>query len=163
LETAKQKVRAAQGGWNSRDAVSVAQAYTTNSRWRNRDTFLTGRAEIEAFLTRKWQLEREQRLIKKLWAYAGNRIEVCFAYEWHKAYGRWFRSFGIENWEFAAGGLMQRRIASINDLAIRKDERKFHWPHWLGQHKTSPPRSTPRLNLHVCFGSQPDNPTLGLK
>lgn len=127
-ETATQKVRAAEDGWNSRDPARVAQAYTENSQWRNRAEFLTGRAEIEGFLTRKWQREQEYRLIKELWTYAENRIAVRFAYEWHDADGRWFRSYGNENWEFAPDGLMQRRIASINDLAIREGERKLLWP-----------------------------------
>jgi uncharacterized protein len=127
-ETATQKVRAAEDGWNSRDPAKVAQAYTEDSQWRNRAEFLTGRNEIEGFLTRKWQREQEYRLIKELWTYAENRIAVRFAYEWHDADGQWFRSYGNENWEFTADGLMQRRIASINDLAISEGERKFHWP-----------------------------------
>tara|TARA_R110002072_G_scaffold19422_4_gene71911 strand:- start:655 stop:1119 length:465 start_codon:yes stop_codon:yes gene_type:complete len=127
-ETATQKVRAAEDGWNSRDPAKVAQAYTEDSQWRNRAEFLTGRTEIEAFLTRKWQSEQEYRLIKELWTYAENRIAVRFAYEWRDGDGQWFRSYGNENWEFAADGLMQRRIASINDLAISEGERKFHWP-----------------------------------
>lgn len=127
-ETAKQKVRAAEDGWNSRNPEKVALAYTEDSQWRNRDEFLTGRAVIEGFLTRKWQREREYRLIKELWAYTENRIAVRFAYEWHDADGQWFRSYGNENWEFAPDGLMQRRIASINDLKISEGERKLHWP-----------------------------------
>ena len=127
-ETATQKVRAAEDGWNSRDPAKVAQAYTEDSQWRNRAEFLTGRNAIEGFLTRKWQREQEYRLIKELWTFAENRIAVRFAYEWHDADGQWFRSYGNENWEFAADGLMQRRIASINDLAISEAERKFHWP-----------------------------------
>ena len=127
-ETATQKVRAAEDGWNSRDPAKVAQAYTEDSQWRNRAEFLTGRNAIEGFLIRKWQREQEYRLIKELWTYAENRIAVRFAYEWHDADGQWFRSYGNENWEFAADGLMQRRIASINDLAISEGERKFHWP-----------------------------------
>lgn len=127
-ETAAQKVRAAEDGWNSRDPARVALAYTTDSVWRNRAEFIEGRTEIEAFLQRKWKREREYRLIKELWAHDGNRIAVRFAYEWHDEGGNWFRSYGNENWEFAASGLMRRRIASINDLAITEPERKFHWP-----------------------------------
>ncbi len=127
-ETASQKVRAAEDGWNARDPAKVAQAYTADSQWRNRAEFLRGRTEIEAFLTRKWQRENDYRLIKELWTFAENRIAVRFAYEWHDAEGNWFRSYGNENWEFAADGLMQRRIASINDLAIDETERKFRWP-----------------------------------
>ena len=127
-ETAKQKVRAAEDGWNSRDPAKVALAYTADSQWRNRSAFLTGRAEIEAFLSAKWEKERDYRLIKELWTFAGNRIAVRFAYEWCDADGNWLRSYGNENWEFAADGLMQRRIASINDLAISEADRKFHWP-----------------------------------
>ena len=123
-----QKVRAAEDGWNSRDPAKVALAYTEDSQWRNRSDFLSGRTAIEAFLTEKWQREKEYRLIKELWAFAGNRIAVRFAYEWHDIDGQWFRSYGNENWEFAADGLMQRRIASINDLPIAMKERKFHWP-----------------------------------
>lgn len=127
-ETAAQKVRAAEDGWNSRDPARVALAYTPDSVWRNRAEFIEGRTEIEAFLQRKWQREREYRLIKELWAHDGNRIAVRFAYEWLDEGGHWFRSYGNENWEFAASGLMRRRIASINDLAITEPERKFHWP-----------------------------------
>ena len=127
-ETAAQKARAAEDAWNSRDPARVALAYTPDSRWRNRSTFLTGRAEIEAFLTDKWAREMDYRLIKEVWAFAGNRIAVRFAYEWHDATGAWFRSYGNENWEFDADGLMQRRFASINDLPITEAERKFHWP-----------------------------------
>jgi uncharacterized protein len=127
-ETAAQKARMAEDAWNSRDPARVALAYTPDSRWRNRSTFLTGRAEIEAFLTAKWSREHDYRLIKEVWAFGGNRIAVRFAYEWHDADGAWFRSYGNENWEFDADGLMQRRIASINDLPITVAERKFHWP-----------------------------------
>ena len=127
-ETAAQKVRAAEDGWNSRDPTRVALAYTPDSVWRNRAEFIEGRTEIESFLQRKWKREREYRLIKELWAHDGNRIAVRFAYEWHDEGGNWFRSYGNENWEFAASGLMRRRIASINDLAITEPERKFHWP-----------------------------------
>lgn len=139
-ETATQKVRAAEDGWNSRDPAKVALAYTADSQWRNRAEFLAGRREIETFLTRKWQREQDYRLIKELWAFAGNRIAVRFAYEWHDADGQWFRSYGNENWEFAPDGLMQRRIASINDLPIAESERRFHWP--LGLRPDSHPGLT---------------------
>lgn len=128
LETATQKVRLAEDAWNSRDPARVALAYTEDSRWRNRSEFLQGRAEIEAFLARKWQQEREYRLIKELWTFGGNRIAVRFAYESHDAAGRWQRSYGNENWEFDEHGLMRLRVASINDLPISDSERKFHWP-----------------------------------
>ncbi len=128
LETARAKVRAAEDGWNSRDPAKVAQAYTPDSRWRNRAEFLTGRSEIEAFLERKWARELDYRLIKELWTFAENRIAVRFAYEWRDDGGHWFRSYGNENWEFEADGLMRRRIASINDLPIAGADRKFHWP-----------------------------------
>jgi nuclear transport factor 2 (NTF2) superfamily protein len=127
-DTAIQKVRLAEDAWNSRDPQRVALAYTTDSRWRNRNEFLHGRAEIEAFLQRKWQHELEYRLIKELWAYDANRIAVRFAYEWRDDGHHWFRSYGNENWEFDEHGLMRLRFASINDLAIAFDERKFHWP-----------------------------------
>ncbi|WP_269532463.1 nuclear transport factor 2 family protein [Chitinimonas sp. BJYL2] len=122
------KVRAAEDGWNGRDPAKVALAYTADSRWRNRDEFLHGRQEIEAFLQRKWQREHDYRLIKELWAYTGNRIAVRFAYEWHDDAGQWYRSYGNENWEFDAQGLMAVRHASINDLAISESARLFHWP-----------------------------------
>ena len=127
-ETALAKVRMAEDGWNSRDPQRVSLVYTLDSRWRNRAEFPVGRAEIVAFLTRKWARELDYRLIKELWTFGGNRIAVRFAYEWHDAAGQWFRSYGNENWEFAPDGLMQRRFASINDLPITADERKFHWP-----------------------------------
>ena len=127
-DTAIQKVRMAEDGWNSRDPVRVSLAYTTDSRWRNRSEFPQGREEIVQFLTRKWEREKEYRLIKELWAFEGDRIAVRFAYEWHDAEGNWFRSYGNENWEFDAHGLMKFRFASINDLAISEAERKFHWP-----------------------------------
>jgi uncharacterized protein len=127
-ETAAQKVRAAEDGWNSRDPAKVAMAYTPDSQWRNRNTFLRDRCEIEAFLTAKWEREHEYRLIKELWAHSGNRIAVRFAYEWHDGEDQWWRSYGNENWEFDANGLMARRIASINDLAIGPAQRLFHWP-----------------------------------
>ena len=127
-ETAAQKARLAEDGWNSRDPARVALAYTQDSVWRNRAEFLKGRAEIEAFLTRKWAREIEYRLIKEVWAFHLNRIAVRFAYEWRDDSGHWFRSYGNENGEFDASGLMRRRIASINDLPIADAERKFHWP-----------------------------------
>ena len=127
-ETAVRKIRAAEDGWNGRDPAKVALAYTPDSKWRNRSEFITGRSEIEAFLTRKWEKELAYRLIKELWAFTDNRIAVRFAYEWHDAQGVWYRSYGNENWEFAADGRMQRRVASINDLPIREDERLMHWP-----------------------------------
>jgi uncharacterized protein len=127
-ETALQKVRAAEDGWNSRDPERVALAYTADSQWRNRDTFITGRAEIVSFLTQKWASEHDYRLIKELWAASGSHIAVRFAYEWHNAEGQWFRSYGNENWQFDEFGLMARRYASINDLAITAAERLFFWP-----------------------------------
>lgn len=127
-ETAIQKVRAAEDGWNSRDPARVAPAYTEDSRWRNRAEFPVDRAQIEDFLTRKWAQELDYRLIKELWAFGGNRIAVRFAYEWHDSAGHWFRSYGNENWEFADSGLMAVRHASINDLPIAEAERKFFWP-----------------------------------
>ncbi|MGZ3197340.1 MAG: nuclear transport factor 2 family protein [Croceibacterium sp.] len=127
-ETAALKVRAAEDAWNRRDPETVAQAYTPDSRWRNRDEFVNGRAEIVAFLTRKWAKEREYRLIKELWAFTENRIAVRFAYEWHDADGQWFRSYGNENWQFDAEGYMAVRHASINDLAIAEADRLFRWP-----------------------------------
>src|SRR3954468_12075484 len=127
-ETAVKKVRAAEDGWNSRDPQRVSLAYTVDSRWRNRSEFVNGRESIVAFLTRKWERELDYRLIKELWAFDGARIAVRFAYECHDAAGQWWRSYGNENWEFNAQGLMQRRFASINDLPIAQAERKFHWP-----------------------------------
>jgi nuclear transport factor 2 (NTF2) superfamily protein len=125
---AVQKARLAEDAWNTRDPAGVAQAYTQQSAWRNRTEFLTGRAEIEAFLTRKWLRELDYRLIKELWGFRGNRMAVRFAYEWHDAAGAWFRSYGNELWAFDVHGLMERRIASINDLPITEAERLFHWP-----------------------------------
>jgi nuclear transport factor 2 (NTF2) superfamily protein len=127
-ETAIIKVRMAEDGWNSRDPHRVSLAYTEDSRWRNRAEFIDGRAEIIAFLTRKWNKELDYRLIKELWAFNDNRIAVRFAYEWHDDSGNWFRSYGNENWEFDAAGVMQRRLASINDLPINEADRKYHWP-----------------------------------
>ncbi|MGI3211025.1 DUF1348 family protein [Roseovarius tibetensis] len=128
LDTARAKVRAAEDAWNTRDPAKVALAYTPDSEWRNRAEFLKGRDEIEAFLTRKWIRELDYRLIKELWAFTDARIAVRFAYEWRDDARNWFRAYGNENWEFAADGLMRRRIASINDLPIAESERKFHWP-----------------------------------
>jgi uncharacterized protein len=127
-ETAVLKVRAAEDGWNTRDPQRVSLAYSEQSRWRNRSEFATGRKEIVDLLGRKWSRELDYRLIKELWAFTGNRIAVRFAYECHDAAGNWFRSYGNENWEFDDDGLMAVRHASINDLPIREDERKFHWP-----------------------------------
>ena len=125
--TAAQKVRMAEDAWNSRDPSRVVLAYTPDSHWRNRAEFLQGRAAIEAFLIRKWNRELDYRLVKELWAFSGDRIAVRFAYEWHDDAGQWFRSYGNENWEFDAEGLMRLRIASINDLPIAAGDRKFHW------------------------------------
>jgi nuclear transport factor 2 (NTF2) superfamily protein len=127
-ETAVQKIRMAEDSWNSPDPARVAQVYTEDSQWRNRAEFPQGHEQIIEFLTRKWAKEQEYRLIKELWAFTDNRIAVRFAYEWHDEAGHWFRSYGNENWEFSAQGLMQRRFASINDLPITANERKFFWP-----------------------------------
>lgn len=127
FETATQKVRLAENAWNSRNPVTVSMAYTEDSAWRNRSEFLKGREEIQRFLSRKWEKEQEYRLIKELWAFEGNHISVRFQYEWHDDSGQWFRSYGNEQWEFAQNGLMRRREASINDVAIRADARKFLW------------------------------------
>lgn len=127
-ETAIQKVRAAEDGWNTRDPQRVSLAYTPDSVWRNRAEFAKGRADIVAFLTRKWARELDYRLIKELWAFTDNRIAVRFAYEWHDDSNHWYRSYGNENWEFDTNGLMARRHASINDLPIPESERLFHWP-----------------------------------
>ncbi|HKM58746.1 MAG TPA: nuclear transport factor 2 family protein [Chthoniobacterales bacterium] len=128
LETAIQKVRLAEDGWNSRDPEKVALAYAIDSVWRNRSEFMTGREEIVQFLKRKWAKELDYRLIKEIWAFRDNRIAVRFAYEFHDDSGNWFRSYGNENWEFNPDGLMTRRIASINDLPIKESDRKYHWP-----------------------------------
>jgi len=127
-ETAIQKVRLAEDGWNSRDPEKVSLAYSEDSRWRNRSEFINGRREIVAFLKRKWARELDYRLIKELWACEDNRIAVRFAYEWHDDSGHWFRSYGNENWQFGEDGLMRVRHASINDLPIADAERKYHWP-----------------------------------
>lgn len=128
LETATEKVRMAEDGWNSRDPEKVALAYTVDSFWRNRAEFVRGREEIVAFLTRKWRRELDYRLVKELWGFRENRIAVRFAYEWRDDSGNWFRSYGNENWEFDAHGLMRRRFASINDAPIHESERRCHWP-----------------------------------
>ena len=126
-ETAREKVRLAEDGWNSRDPAKVALAYTPDSKWRNRAEFPEGRQEIEDFLTRKWDKELDYRLIKELWAFAGNRIAVRYAYEYHDDSGNWLRAYGNENWEFDENGIMASRHASINEKPIREDERKFRW------------------------------------
>jgi uncharacterized protein len=127
-ETAIVKVRLAEDAWNSRDPDRVVLAYTEDTRWRNRAEFPTGREQARQFLVRKWQKERDYRLIKELWAHTDQRIAVRFAYEWHDEAGQWFRAYGNENWEFNEYGLMMRRFASINDLPIDASERKFFWP-----------------------------------
>ena len=127
-ETAMQKVRMAENAWNMRDPARVALAYSADSRWRNRAEFFSGRDAIQAFLVRKWNRELDYRLIKELWAFAGNRIAVRFAYEWRDDSGHWFRSYGNENWEFDEHGLMRVRLASINDLPMPESERKYRWP-----------------------------------
>ena len=120
-------MRLAEDGWNSRDAAKVAQAYTPDTKWRNRATFVSNRAEAQAFLEAKWVRELNYRLIKELWAFTENRIAVRYAYEWHDDSGNWYRSYGNENWEFAENGLMQNRFACINDLPITEADRTFHW------------------------------------
>jgi hypothetical protein len=128
VESAAQKVRGAEDAWNTRDPDRVVLVYTDDTRWRNRAEFLVGREQVRQFLQRKWAKEFDYRLIKELWACAGNRIAVRFAYEWHDDSGNWYRSYGNENWEFNPYGYMSRRYASINDLPISAAERKFHWP-----------------------------------
>jgi len=127
-DSATQKVRLAEDGWNSRDPAKIALAYSENTQWRNRVHFVKNRQEAETFLVDKWKKENEYRLIKELWAFADNRIAVRYAYEWHDDSGNWFRSYGNENWEFEADGLMLNRFACINDLPIKEEERKFRWP-----------------------------------
>ncbi|MCX5134672.1 nuclear transport factor 2 family protein [Streptomyces sp. NBC_00340] len=139
-ESALEKVRLAEDGWNSRDPHKVSLVYSEDSRWRNRDEWVDGRDEIVEFLTRKWSRELDYRLIKELWAFDGNRIAVRFAYESHDADGNWFRSYGNENWEFGADGLMTVRHASINDVPITESGRKYHWP--LGRRPDDHPRLT---------------------
>ena len=136
-ETAIQKVRIAEDAWNTRDPERIALAYTKDSNWRNRAEFISGRQQIVEFLTRKWNRELEYRLIKELWTFSSNRIAVRFAYEWQDSTNQWFRSYGNENWEFDKNGLMQLRIASINDLAISESDRKFFWP--LGRRPDAQP------------------------
>jgi uncharacterized protein len=128
LQTAVEKVRLIEDAWNSRDPERLALGYSEDSRWRNRAEFLNGRAEVKAFLRRKWSRELDYRLIKEMWSFGGNRIAVRFAYECHDDSDNWFRSYGNENWEFEDDGLMRTRYASINDLPIRESERRFHWP-----------------------------------
>ena len=125
LKTAKQKIQLAEDSWNSRDPERVSKAYTVDSEWRNRNVFLNGRAAIVAFLTEKWQKELDYKLVKEYWAHTNNRIAVRFEYEYRTATGEWFRAYGNENWEFDENGLMARRYASINDLAINENERKL--------------------------------------
>jgi len=127
-ESAIEKVRLAEDGWNSRDPAKVALAYSVDTRWRNRAEFATNREEAQAFLERKWKKELDYRLIKELWAFTENRIAVRYAYEWHDDSGNWFRSYGNENWEFEPDGLMQRRFACVNDMPISESERLFRWP-----------------------------------
>ena len=127
-ESAAQKVRMAEDAWNSRDPDRVSLGYTVDSRWRNRSEFPVGREAILAFLRGKWTREQDYRLIKEVWAFGDNRIAVRFAYEWHDDKGQWYRSYGNENWDFNANGLMQVRHASINDVAIAESDRKYHWP-----------------------------------
>ncbi|BBW26850.1 nuclear transport factor 2 family protein [Enterobacter bugandensis] len=127
-ESAIEKVRLAEDGWNSRDPAKVALAYSLDTQWRNRAEFANGREEAQAFLARKWKKELDYRLIKELWAFTGNRIAVRYAYEWHDDSGNWFRSYGNENWEFEPDGLMKRRFACVNDMPIKESERLFHWP-----------------------------------
>ena len=127
-ESATEKVRLAEDGWNSRDAEKVSLAYSLKTKWRNRTEFANNREEAKEFLTRKWNKELEYRLIKELWAFGSNRIAVRYAYEWRDDSGNWFRSYGNENWEFEADGLMHRRFACINDMPIKEGDRKFHWP-----------------------------------
>jgi len=127
-ETARLKVRMAENAWNLQDPVAVSKAYTVDSVWRNRSEFIRGRDEIVHFLQRKWNKELSYRLMKELWAFSDNRIAVRFAYEWRDEYDCWFRSYGNENWEFSPDGLMQRRIASINDLPINETQRMLYWP-----------------------------------
>ena len=126
-DSAREKVRKAENGWNGKNPQAVSMAYTADSRWRNRNEFLQGRAQIQSFLQDKWEKELNYRLCKELWAFRENRIAVRFAYEWHDHNGDWFRSYGNENWEFSPDGLMQLRLASINDLAIDVSERKLIW------------------------------------
>ena len=127
-ESAIEKARLAEDGWNSRDPEKVSLAYTEDTYWRNRAELLQGRQQVVEFLRRKWDRELDYRLIKELWAFHENRIAVRYAYEWHDDSGHWFRSYGNENWEYDEHGLMRRRFACINDMPIREADRKFHWP-----------------------------------
>ncbi|QDV75716.1 nuclear transport factor 2 family protein [Botrimarina mediterranea] len=136
-ESATAKVRAAEDAWNSCDPVRVSLAYSEDSTWRNRQEFVQGREEIQVFLTRKWEREQEYRLMKDLWSFGSNRIAVRFQYEFRDAAGQWWRAYGNELWEFDTEGLMRRREASINDLAIPDAQRKFHWP--LGEPRPAEP------------------------
>lgn len=147
--SALEKVRLAEDLWNSRDPDRVVPAYAEDSHWRNRTEFLEGHAAIRVFLRRKWTRENDYRLIKELWGFRDNRMAVRFAYEWHDDSGHWFRSYGNELWEFRADGLMQRRIASINDLPITEDQRQYHWP--LGPR----PEEHPGLSAVVCVSGGP--------
>jgi nuclear transport factor 2 (NTF2) superfamily protein len=137
-ETARQKVLAAEAAWNTRDPDRVVLAYTEDTQWRNRDEFLSGRDQVHAFLVRKWQKELDYVLRKDLWAFAGDRIAVRFQYEWHDADGGWWRSYGNENWEFDDQGLMRRREASINDVAIEQSQRRIHGPREAGDESGIP-------------------------
>lgn len=141
LDTARQKVQAAEDAWNTRDPHRVSLAYTEDSVWRNRDTFLTGRAEIVDFLTRKWERELDYALRKSLWSFGGNRIAVRFQYEWHDAAGQWYRSYGNELWEFDGRGLMLRREASINDTVIAEADRRYFGPR--PEHERGPDHDIP--------------------
>ena len=127
-ETAAQKIRLAEDAWNARDPARVVLAYTIDSRWRDRAECIHGRAAIEEFLTRKWNRELDYRVSNEVWAFRANRIAVRFAYEWHNDSGQWFRSFGNEHWEFDGQGLVRARVASINDVPITENMRKYHWP-----------------------------------
>ena len=144
-ETAAEKARKAEDAWNTQDPVKVSLAYTEDSQWRNRAEFFSGRAKIVEFLTRKWEKEREYRLIKELWAFSDSRIAVRFAYEWQDAGGNWFRSYGNENWQFNEAGLMAVRHASINDLSITENARLFHWT--IGARRPDDHPSLSDLNL----------------
>ena len=137
-ESAEQKVQAAEDGWNSRDPKRVASAYTQDTQWRNRSEFVVGREAVEAFLARKWDKEQDYALRKQLWAFTDDHIAVRFQYEWHDAAGQWWRSYGNENWEFAADGLMRRREASINDVPITEQERRIHGPRPQGDRTDVP-------------------------
>jgi len=125
VETAKQKIQMAENGWNSKDPVKVSMAYSVDTEWRNRNQFINGRDEVQAFLTNKWKQELNYKLKKEYWAHSDNRIAVRFEYEYHNEEGQWYRAYGNENWEFDENGLMKKRFASINDLAISESDRKF--------------------------------------